>query len=133
MSVQIGVGLGARQRDGIDIRADNQASAASSGNPGKHTGTRSYIQNRFRLPLPAEQVHGGGTQTRGCVRPVSKDCGKAWRLRQLCKGYPAFSYRRGRAAGGIYRDSRSDLFNVLRSECAHRREVITATNTGLST
>jgi hypothetical protein len=78
------------------------------------------------LTLPAEQVHGGSTQTRGCVRPVPKDCGKAWRLRQLCKCYPAFSYRRARAAERIYRDSRSDVVYVLRSECAHGGEVITS-------
>jgi hypothetical protein len=78
------------------------------------------------LTLPAKQVHGCGTQTRGRVRSVPKHGGKAWRLRQLCKCYPAWSYRRARAAERIYRDSRSDVVYVLRSECAHGGEVITS-------
>jgi hypothetical protein len=61
------------------------------------------------LTLPAEKIHGTGTQTGSRVRSVSKDCGKAGRLRQLCKSYPVSSYRRGRRAEGIYGDSRSDF------------------------
>jgi hypothetical protein len=34
MSVQVSMRPGARQRDGIEIRANNQASAASAGDPG---------------------------------------------------------------------------------------------------
>jgi hypothetical protein len=81
MSVQICVRLGTRQRDGIDVRPDNQASTASPGDPGKQARTGSNIQNRFWLTLPAKQVHGCGTQTRGRVRSVPKHGGKAWRLR----------------------------------------------------
>jgi hypothetical protein len=61
MSIEIRVRLGAGQRNGIDVRPDNQPSATSSGDPGKHAGTGSYIQNRFWLTLAAEQVHGCGT------------------------------------------------------------------------
>jgi hypothetical protein len=53
MSVQICMRLGARQRDGIDVRPDNEASATSPGDPGKHARTGSNIQNRFWLALPA--------------------------------------------------------------------------------
>jgi hypothetical protein len=55
------VRVGARQRGGIDVRPHNQPSAASSGNPGKHTCTGSHIQNRSWLTLAAKQVHGCGT------------------------------------------------------------------------
>lgn len=90
MSVQVCVRPGTGQRDGIDIRPNNQASAASPGDPGKHARTGSYIQNRCRLPLPAKQVDGCGTQACGWVRSVPKDCGKTWSLRQLCECYPAW-------------------------------------------
>jgi hypothetical protein len=61
MSIEIRVRLGAREGNGIGIRPDNQPSAATSGDPGKHTRTGSYIQNRFWLALAAKQVHGCGT------------------------------------------------------------------------
>jgi hypothetical protein len=58
MSVQLCVRLGARQGDGIDVCSDDEPSTASSGDPGKHARTRSYVQNRLGLTPPAKQVHG---------------------------------------------------------------------------
>ena len=58
MSVQVCVRLGTRQRDGIDVCPDDETSAARSGDPGKHSRTRSYVQYRFHLPPPAKEVHG---------------------------------------------------------------------------
>ena len=53
MSIQICMRLGARQRDGIDVRSDDEASTASPRDPGKHSRTGTYVQNRLRLALPA--------------------------------------------------------------------------------
>jgi hypothetical protein len=111
MVVQVRMRLGARHSDGIDICSDDAASAAGTGDSGKDSRTRSNVQNRLRWAPPAKHIHGCGTQPRGRVRSVSEDSGTI-RPRQLCECYPAFSHRRRRRAGWIYRDSGSDVIGV---------------------
>ena len=106
--VQLSMRLGARHGDGIDIRPDDPASAAGTGDSSKDSRTRSNVQDRLRWAPAAKHIHGCSTQPRSRVRSVSEDSGTI-RPRQLCERYPAFSHRRGRRAGWIYRDSGSDV------------------------
>ncbi len=67
VSIEVGVRLGARERDRIDIRRHDESGAARSRNPRKHSATRTYIQNGFRLPLPAQEIDSRSAQARGGV------------------------------------------------------------------
>jgi hypothetical protein len=66
----------------------------------------------LRLTLPAKQVHGCGTQSRGRVRSVPEYGRTIWRPRQLCKGYPAVFHRRRRRAEWKYHNSRAEVMYV---------------------
>src|SRR3981081_2680408 len=64
VGVQNRVCFSTRQRKWIDVGARDEVSASSSGDSGKHPRTRSDVQNRRRLALPAEQVQDTGAHTR---------------------------------------------------------------------
>ena len=110
--IQVRVRPGTAQRLGIDVGTDDPARATSPGNPGEHAGTRSYIQNPLRLPLPTKQVHGGGTQARGRVRAVT-EYGRTIRPRsKLGQPQPALGQYRRHRAERIHDDPRGNVMDV---------------------
>ena len=73
MSIERSVRVGAGQRNGIDIGTDYEARATCARDTGKQPRTGSYIQYRFRLPLPAIQVNTRGAQACRRVRSIPED------------------------------------------------------------
>jgi hypothetical protein len=81
--VQGRVRFGTGQRTWIDVGTHDEVSASGPGDPGKHPRTRTDVQNRSRLALPAKQVHCPGAQTRRRVGSVPEDRGTCCFLRKL--------------------------------------------------
>jgi hypothetical protein len=95
MRVQGRVRFGRRQRKRIDVGAYDELSASGSGNSGEHSRSRSYVQNRCRLPLSAKEVHRTGAEARSRMGSVP-ECGSAcYFLMKLGKRQPTFFHRRG--------------------------------------
>jgi hypothetical protein len=106
MGVQMRMRLGARQCDRIDVRCRDEDGASGSGNAGKYSGARTHIQNGFRAPLAAENVHHTSAQTRGGMRSIPKYGFAAGQLGKPRKRYPTVFEGRRLGFGKVHRDSR---------------------------
>jgi len=70
MSIERRVCVGAGQRNRIDVGSGYEACTPRSCNTCKQPRAGSYIQHRFRLALPAEQVDSRGAQACGRMRSI---------------------------------------------------------------
>ena len=70
MSIEPCVCVGAGRRNRIDVGTDYETRTPRSRNPCEQPRTGAYIQYRFRLSLPAEQVDSRGAQPCGWMRSI---------------------------------------------------------------
>ncbi len=96
MRVQGLVCFCARQRKWIDVRAYDELSTSGSGDSGQYSRTGSDVQNGFRLPLPAKEVHYTGAEARGWMGSIPKHRGPCCSLGKLGQREPALLHRRRR-------------------------------------
>lgn len=108
MSIERGVRVGAGQRNGIDIGTDYEACATRARNTGKQPRTGSYIQYRFRLPLPAIQINSRRAQACRRVRSIPEDDRVARDEREQGQSDPAGLDARRRRSLGIQDNPGSD-------------------------